>query len=318
MRTGVWTFAIFDVVVMLLYMFVKPSTRFIKDFLSYYAMMSLASSAYLFLMYLAEDRVQDACVLCTFTIMILLLIETRRGPIYLLKYDVKSEILIGTRKSSLESAELPLTILFLVMASNMLLFSPDLISVNVFAVVLSTTITIMYLLQDDEIERLVSYSMSEENRCRECDIQTQSNHTKHCYVCKQCIVRFDHHCVWLGTCIGAGNHVSFLLLLMFVVFHGVYFLTKVYYNSSSTILPSLGAAIHVTMCTIAVLVLLLVQFYQVIILGLTTYERIKRVRYTSSRRISKQDLPRPLRVVLVSLPRNLQRFLLTEYQNTTS
>ena len=49
-------------------------------------------------------------------------------------------------------------------------------------------------------------------RCGFCDI-IQPLRAKHCEECQQCIRRYDHHCPWLGSCIGERNHKFFLAFL---------------------------------------------------------------------------------------------------------
>ncbi|TMW56759.1 hypothetical protein Poli38472_006769 [Pythium oligandrum] len=58
--------------------------------------------------------------------------------------------------------------------------------------------------------------------------------SKHCSICNICVPRFDHHCVWLNSCIGEENHLSFLrFLLMNVVLcsYGSYVLFFLLYGN---------------------------------------------------------------------------------------
>lgn len=45
-------------------------------------------------------------------------------------------------------------------------------------------------------------------------------HCKHCKVCNKCVIKFDHHCNLLNTCIGEKNYKDFIFMLVSaLVFH---------------------------------------------------------------------------------------------------
>ena len=43
----------------------------------------------------------------------------------------------------------------------------------------------------------------------------------HCSLCKVCIIGFDHHCVWVGKCVGKGNLFAFYQMM---IFGGIFYL----------------------------------------------------------------------------------------------
>ncbi|KAL8337614.1 hypothetical protein RB598_006492 [Gaeumannomyces tritici] len=49
--------------------------------------------------------------------------------------------------------------------------------------------------------------------CRTCGL-LKPPRSKHCSVCKRCVARMDHHCIFINGCVGAGNVHWFLLLLL--------------------------------------------------------------------------------------------------------
>jgi palmitoyltransferase len=65
--------------------------------------------------------------------------------------------------------------------------------------------------KDDVI--VIRESVSDKRVCFICDIYKPPR-SKHCYHCNRCVARFDHHCPFIGNCIGYKNHPLFWWFLL--------------------------------------------------------------------------------------------------------
>lgn len=61
-------------------------------------------------------------------------------------------------------------------------------------------------------EQVINCSRVKMKYCRCCWI-LKPPRTSHCGICGLCVERFDHHCPWIGTCIGKNNYKLFIKFL---------------------------------------------------------------------------------------------------------
>lgn len=83
--------------------------------------------------------------------------------------------------------------------------------------------------------------LNEIKYCATCKIYRPPNQTSHCRQCNVCIKGADHHCKWLGTCIGRRNYREFFLFTFFLMLYSflVSIACLVYWTAkASTLAPS--------------------------------------------------------------------------------
>ncbi|KAM3593432.1 uncharacterized protein V6R79_012959 [Siganus canaliculatus] len=72
-----------------------------------------------------------------------------------------------------------------------------------------------------EQESMELKESSRRNWCPACRV-VRPPRAGHCRICGVCVLRLDHHCVWINSCVGQTNHRSFLLTLVLFLLTSLY------------------------------------------------------------------------------------------------
>ena len=73
---------------------------------------------------------------------------------------------------------------------------------------------------------VINGSIMKLNHCNSCSIYKPPR-ASHCSSCDNCCQRFDHHCLWLGNCVGKRNYKYFYLLVSTITINSI---VEIIYN----------------------------------------------------------------------------------------
>ncbi|KAL7223756.1 hypothetical protein ACSBR1_025248 [Camellia fascicularis] len=132
--------------------------------------------------------------------------------------------------------------------------------------------------------------------CTYCNI-VQPPRAKHCRDCDKCVLQFDHHCLWLGTCIGQRNHCRFWWYICeetaLCIWTGILYITYLMANFSKAWWIDVIMILLLFVLSVSLIFLLLLLLFHtyLVLTNQTTYELVRQRRIPYLRGIPERVYP---------------------------
>ncbi|OAA53968.1 Zinc finger, DHHC-type, palmitoyltransferase [Niveomyces insectorum RCEF 264] len=137
--------------------------------------------------------------------------------------------------------------------------------------------------------------------CKKCQAR-KPDRAHHCSTCRRCVLKMDHHCPWLATCIGLRNAKAFVLFLIYTTLFSLFAFVMAgswawveivndatYTNYGDSFMPIQYIMLGVTSGIIGLVVGLFTIWHLVLACrGQTTIECMEKTRYQS--RLSRETI----------------------------